>query len=100
MDIKLELVVLLVVQLLGSSGFARFEIETPILRKIFKWLVMDAVTIGLYHLIGHWSLALPLLMLTIGATFHIIWCTKNGIDPLKATPKRKYYALRKWKWQD
>ena len=100
MDVKLELIVLLAVQLIGSSGFAKFEVETPAPRKIFKWLIMDAITIGLYYLIGHWSLLLPLLMLTIGTTFHFIWCKKNGIDPLRATPKRKYYELRKWKWEE
>ena len=100
MGIELELSILLVVQLFGTSFFARFEVETPAWRKIVKWLVMDAVTIGLYYLIGHWSLLLPLLMLTIGTTFHFIWCKKNGIDPLKATPKRKYYELRKWKWEE
>ena len=46
------------------------------------------------------SLLLPLLMLTIGTTFHFAWCKKNGIDPFKATPKRKYYELRKWKWEE
>ena len=100
MAIELELSILLIVQLLGTSFFARFEVETPAWRKIVKWLAMDAVTIGLYYLIGHLSLLLPLLMLTIGTTFHFIWCKKNGIDPLKAAPKRKYYGLRKWKWEE
>lgn len=100
MDIKLELIVLLIIQLIGSSAFARFEVETPALRKIIKWLFMDAATIGLYYLIGHWALVLPTLMLLIGTTFHIIWCKKNGINPLRATPKRKYYELRKWKWEE
>ena len=100
MDLKLELIVLLVVQLVGSSAFAKFEVETPALRKIFKWSFMAAATIGLYYLVGHWSLLLPATILTVGSTFHIIWCKKNGIDPLKATPKRKYYELRKWKWEE
>ena len=100
MDVKLELVVLLVVQLIASSAFARFEVETPALRKIFKWLFMAAATIGLYYVVGHWSLLLPATILILGSTFHIIWCKKNGIDPLKATPKRKYYQLRKWKCEE
>ena len=100
MDVKVELLTLLILQLLGSSVFARFEVETPAVRKIFKWLFMDAATIGLYYIIGHWSLLLPGVMLVIGTTFHFIWCKRNGIDSLRATPKRKYYELRKWKWEE
>ena len=98
MDIKLELIVLLFIQLIGSSVFARFEIETPALRKIIKWLLMDAATIGLYYVMGHWSLILPLVMLIAGTTTHFYICKKNGIDPIKATPRKKYYQLRGWKW--
>jgi hypothetical protein len=43
---------LIVVQLLRSISYARFEIETPVVRKIIKWLIMDGVTIGLYFLIA------------------------------------------------
>jgi hypothetical protein len=100
MDVKLELLVLLIVQLFASNLFVHFEIETPAFRKILKWLFMDAATIGLYYVVGHWSLLLPTLMLTAGTTFHIIWCKKRGIDPLRATPKRKYYELRGWKWKE
>lgn len=75
-----------------------FRIETPAIRKILKWLMMNTVAIGLYYLIGHWALLFPLIMLTTGTIYHFIWCRKNGIDPLKATPKRKYYELRKWNW--
>jgi hypothetical protein len=97
MGIELELGVLLVIQLLGSAFFARFEVETPAVRKIFKWLVIDAITVGLFYQIGHYALVLPIVMIGIGTTFHVVWCKKNGIDPLKATPRKKYYELRKWK---
>ena len=100
MDVKLELILLLLAQLIAGNSFAHFEIETPAIRKIIKWLMMDAVTLGLYYVIGHWALLFPLTMLTIGTTYHFIWCKKNGIDPLKAAPKRKYYKLRKWKWEE
>ena len=100
MDVKLELLFLLIVQLFASNLFVHFEIETPAIRKIIKWLFMDGVTISLYYWIGHWSLLFPITMLFVGTTFHIIWCRRNGIDPLRATPRRKYYELRKWKWPD
>jgi len=100
MDVKLELIILLLIQLIASNSFAHFEIGTSAVRKIFKWLFMDAATIGLYYWIGHLSLLLPSVMLIVGTTYHFIWCKKNGIDPLKSTPKRKYYELRGWKLED
>lgn len=98
MGIELELFVLLMFAVLGQSLFARFEIETPPVRKIIKWFTMIALTLGLYTLIGHWALLVPIFMGAAGTTFHFIWCRRNGIDPLRATPARKYYELRKWPW--
>jgi hypothetical protein len=98
MGIELELFVLLVFAVLGQSTFARFEIETPASRKIFKWLSLIGLTLGLYRLIGHWALLLPLGLGVAGTTFHVVWCRRNGIDPLRATPARKYYELRGWQW--
>ena len=46
MGIELELLVLLVLSVVAKSVFARFEIETPAWRKILKWFVLIAVTLG------------------------------------------------------
>ncbi len=100
MAIELELGVLLIIQLTGTSIFARFEIETPAWRKIMKWLIVDGATIGLFFAIRHYALLFPLLILIIGTTAHFFICRKNGIDPLKATPRKKYYELRGWKLED
>ena len=32
--------------------------------------------------------------------FHFVWCRRHGIDPLRATPRRRYYELRGWTWVD
>jgi hypothetical protein len=98
MGIQLELAVLLVFAFLGQSFFARFEIETPPLRKIAKWTMMVALTLGVFQLAGHWALLVPVCMGTAGAIFHFVWCRKNGIDPIRATPARRYYELRGWRW--
>ncbi len=100
MGIELELVVLLAFAVLGPGIFARFEIETPAWRKILKWSVIIAVTLGLYAAVGHWALLVPIGMGAVGTTFHFVWCKKHGIDPIHATPKRKYYELRGWEWTD
>lgn len=100
MGIELELSVLLSIAVVGQSTFARFEIETPAWRKILKWFILVVATLALYSVAGHWALALPFAMGTAGATFHFVWCRRNGIDPLRATPARKYYQLRGWTWPE
>ncbi len=72
MGIELELLILLLIQLLASAFFTRFEIETPPWRKILKWLIIDGITLGLYFLIGHFALLFPVIMICLGTTFHII----------------------------
>ena len=98
MGVELELGVLLAFAIVGQSCFARFEIETPPWRKILKWSMMSVVTVTLSRWVGHWALLFPLGMGVAGTIFHIVWCRRNGIDPLKATPSRKFYELRGWQW--
>ena len=100
MGIALEFAVLLGLVVLGTEIFAPFEIETPAWRKILKWSVLIALTLGLYPVIGHWAAVVPVVLGLFGLAFHLIWCRRNGIHPLKATPKRRYYELRKWDWND
>jgi hypothetical protein len=100
MGIELELTILLIIQTTFISAFARFEIETPLFRKLVKWFIIDGITIGLYFAVGHWAVILPTLGLVPGIVYHFNWCKKNGINPFKATPKKKYYELRKWNWEE
>lgn len=100
MGIELELAELLIIQLIGTSFFSRFEGETHPLKKITKWLIIAIITSGMYYWVQHWALAFPALAMIPGMIFHFMWCKKNGIDPLKATPRKKYYELRGWKWEE
>jgi hypothetical protein len=100
MGVELELSALLLIMILGTSIFAVFEVETPAWRKATKWLVVSAVTLGLYGLVGHWAVAFPTAAAVAGGAFHFAWCRRQGIHPLRATPRRKYYNLRGWTWYD
>ena len=98
MGIELELGVLFVIAVLGGSVFAVFEVETPAWRKITKWLVVGAATLMLYRPVGHWSLLFPTAAAVAGVVFHILWCRRHEIHPIRATPRRRYYELRGWEW--
>lgn len=100
MGIALELWVLLAVAVLGQSIFAPFEVETPAWRKIVKWGLVVGVTLTISQVAGHWALLVPLFGGVAGVLGHSVWCRQHGIDPLRATPRRKYYALRGWTWQE
>jgi hypothetical protein len=98
MGIELEWFSLFFLHVLGSSIFGVFEVETPAWRLALKWTIVAATTLGVYQLAGHWALLVMAVPAAAGTIFHFTWCRKNGIDPLKATPRRKYYELRGWKW--
>ncbi len=100
LSVALELAVLLAIAVIGSSGFAVFEVETPWWRKVLKWSVVSGVTLGLAAVVGHWALLVPILAGLAGISAHIWWCRKNGIDPAHATPRRRYYELRGWTWPE
>ncbi|MGE0552789.1 MAG: hypothetical protein AB7R55_05110 [Gemmatimonadales bacterium] len=100
MGIELELALLLGIAVLGQSTFAVFEVETPAWRKVLKWGIVSGLTLALYGAVGHWAVILPIAGALLGAGFHFWWCGKNGIHPLHATPRRRYYELRGWPWPE
>jgi len=100
MGIELELGVLLGLVVVGASVFAPFEVETPAWRKLLKWSIVVGLTLALYPLLGHWAILAPLGLGAAGSTFHVWWCRNNGIHPLRAAPRRRYYELRGWQWGD
>ena len=100
MGIVLDLSVLLAVAVVGPAVYAVFEVETPAWRKILKWGVVIGTTLALTRVIGHWALLVPGLGAAAGLTAHTVWCRRHGIDPVHATPRRRYYELRGWTWRD
>jgi hypothetical protein len=97
-EIAAELAVLLATAIVGPAYFAPFEVETPGARKVVKWSAVSAITLSLVPLVGHWATAFPVAAGIAGLIFHFRWCRRNGIDPIDATPRRRYYELRGWTW--
>jgi len=100
MGVEIELYVLLAIQILGSSIFTIFELETAWWRTTAKWFIITTATISLYYMVGHIALLVPSGVGVLGASFHFWWCRRHGIHPVHATPRRKYYQLRGWSWPD
>ena len=100
MGIELEWFSLLVLHVLGTSVFGPFEVGTPWWRLTLKWGIVIGVTYLVYQLSGHWALLVIATPAIAGTTVHFTWCRKHGIDPWKATPRRKYYELRGWAWSE
>jgi hypothetical protein len=106
MDTSLDIV-------LGPAIFAPFELETPPWRKVLKWTLIVVLTLGLYSLVGHWALALPIAAGVAGTTFHFgpaifapfeletpPWRKVLKWTLITATPGRRYYELRGWRWRE
>ena len=100
MGIELELSILLALSVFGNAVFAVFEVETPAWRLILKWVIINALTFSVYYFAGHWAVLVPVVAALAGAAVHFSWCRKSGIHPLHATPRRKYYELRGWRWRE
>ncbi len=100
MGVELEFYVLLALLTVGSSIFAVFEVETPRWRKVLKWLIISAGTVGLFYAVGHLAILVPVVAGGAGLIVHFAWCRKHGIHPIYATPRRKYYELRHWEWPE
>lgn len=87
MGIEVELAVLLAISVIGQSTFARFEIETPAIRKIVKWFIIIGLTLLLYRFVGHWALLLPVALGAAGTTVHFIWCRGTASIPSVPPPR-------------
>ena len=80
---------------IASPAFGHFETVRPLWTRIARWLAYLAVTGILGATVGRpwtfvWIAGLPAL----GATFHVTWCLRHGINPLTAEPRDRYEQLR------
>jgi hypothetical protein len=100
MGIELELSALLFMLTVGMVVFGRFEVERLAWRGLLKWAIIILGTVGLYQLVGHWSLLFPATGFVAGGIVHTVWCRKHSIHPIHASPRRRYYELRGWAWPE
>ena len=77
--VEAEFAALFAVAALGSSLFDKFETETPATRKLLRWIIAAAATLGAYVMIGHWALAVLAAFALLGTIVHVIWCRVNVV---------------------
>jgi len=57
-------------------------------------VVFFGITALLAAWLGNWALLWGVGIFAVGTGFHVWWCVGNGINPLTAEPKDRYYRLR------
>jgi len=97
---ELELLTLLILHIVGISIFGKFESESPWWRHVLKWIIIITITWVSWYYMGHYSLIIIGVLSVVSLIVHFVWCHQNGINPIQATPRRKYYNLRKWSWKE
>ncbi len=75
--------------MIGAGADMGIELELGVLRGI---CVLGTSFFGIFEMV------LPIALGLGGMIFHLVWCRRHGIHPLEATPRRRYYALRRWDW--
>lgn len=86
-----------VISVLGFTLFGHFEEKTPKWRRLSKWAAYFGMTALIRRKPGRpWTFAWILGWPALGFVFHLWWCRRNGINPLTAEPKDRYYELRGW----
>src|SRR5690349_5513083 len=99
MNMEKVLLTLIIFQTLGFAVFGKFESEAPWWRSPLKW----SFIIGIVWLVNFYFGEL-VTFIVLGSLYvlamivHITWCRAHGIHPIHATPRRKYFELRGWKW--
>ena len=96
-----ELLALLFINVMGYGIFGKFESHSPWWRSVLKWAAMVGIVWTLATYFGHNVALIVLFFLMVLAVFvHFYWCNKHGIHPIAATPRKKYFELRGWKWEE
>jgi len=96
---------------IDSAEYVEFEARTPgdVTDGLLEQLRSEGVVIYAEAPEAGWETflltALPWLLFiafwgVVGGTVHVLYCRKHGIHPVHATPRRKYYELRNWAWQE
>jgi hypothetical protein len=95
------LLVFVVFQALGFALFGKFQTEAPWWQMFFKWMIILGLAYALFTYFGEIVTLVTFgILLLLSIIIHVTWCLKKGIHPLKATPGKKYYALRGWNWKE
>jgi hypothetical protein len=96
-----EIAIIMSIFAVGNILFGHFEQETPKWRRVTKVFLFTGFAVLLSALFGragfYGLLGLSAILILV---VHGWWLPKNGIHPLTAEPKDRYYKFRGWKMPD
>jgi hypothetical protein len=96
-----ELLMLFFAHLVGIAIFGKFQSQTPWWRHILKWSIILLIGYLLNIKFGQTvTLVTFAIVFLLGIIGHVLWCRKHNIHPFNATPRKKYYQLRGWAWEE
>lgn len=96
-----EIAIITTIFAVGNIIFGNFETHTPKLRRIGKVFLVTALAVGISVLAGRtWFYVFLGAMGLLFVVVHGWWLPKQGIHPITAEPKDRYYKLRGWKYLD
>jgi Mn2+/Fe2+ NRAMP family transporter len=98
MNLWIDVAVMASAYAVGVILFGHFEERTPKWRRVLKFFMFTGVIVLISATAGRaWSIGFVAALLSLVAVVHAWWLPRQGIHPLTAEPKDKYYALRAWK---
>jgi hypothetical protein len=93
-----EIAVIMGIFAFGNILFGHFEEQTPKWRRVAKVFLVTGLAVGISAVAGKAGFyALLAAFAAFFAVVHGWWLPKQGIHPLTAEPKERYYKLRGWK---
>jgi hypothetical protein len=99
MNLWVEVAVVATVFAVGNILMGHWEVRTPKWRRLLKFVLFVALTLGLSKWLGRaWSFGLLGVMGIAVLVVHGWWLPRKGINGWTGEPKEKYYALRGWKY--
>ena len=95
----MEVAVVAIIFAVGNILFGHWEVQTPKWRRLLKFALFLALTLGLSSWLGRrWAFGFLGLLALAVVIVHAWWLPKHGINGWTGEPKAKYYALRGWKY--
>lgn len=95
----MEVAIVAIIFAVGNILMGHWEAQTPKWRRLLKFVLFVALTLGISAGVGRaWAFGFLGLLGVAVLIVHGWWLPRRGINGWTGEPKEKYYALRGWKY--